>query len=196
MQRTAPELQDLSGETRQTLALYALVDSRTKNVGRQCLMARRFAERGVRFVQVTHSYKWDQHSNLKKDHTSNAFEIDRPIAGLLKDLKRRGLLQDTLVLWGGEFGRTPVAQGKDGRDHNPHGYTMWLAGGGVKPGIQYGATDDYGYYAVDRKVHLHDLHATLLHLLGLHHEKLTYRYAGRDFRLTDVAGEVIKDILA
>ncbi|MBI1916267.1 MAG: DUF1501 domain-containing protein [Planctomycetes bacterium] len=196
MQRTAPELQDLSGETRQTLALYGLDDPRTKNFGRQCLMARRFAERGVRFVQVTHSYKWDQHGNLKKDHASNAFEVDRPIAGLLKDLKRRGLLSDTLVLWGGEFGRTPVAQGRDGRDHNPHGYTMWLAGGGVKAGHHHGRTDDYGYYAVEDKVHVHDLHATILHLLGLDHTKLTYRHAGRDFRLTDVHGNVVKEILA
>jgi hypothetical protein len=196
MQSAAPELQDISGETPETLKLYGLDGPKTKNFGRQCLMARRFAERGVRFVQVTHSYKWDQHDNLKAAHTSNALEVDKPIAGLLKDLKRRGLLQDTLVLWGGEFGRTPVAQGKDGRDHNPHGYTMWLAGGGVKAGLQYGATDDYGYYAMDKKVHLHDLHATLLHLLGLNHQKLTYRYAGRDFRLTDVAGEVVTDILA
>src|SRR5437660_307209 len=196
MQRTAPELQDLSGETRQTLALYALVDSRTKNVGRQCLVARRFAERGVRFVQVTHSYKWDQHGNLKKDHASNAFEVDRPIAGLLKDLKARGLLEDTLVWWGGEFGRTPVAQGGDGRDHNPHGFTMWLAGGGVKAGFSHGETDDYGYYAVRGKVHFHDLHATILHLLGLDHTRLTYRHAGRDFRLTDVHGEVIEEVLA
>ena len=122
--------------------------------------------------------------------------MDKPIAGLLHDLSSRGLLKDTLVLWGGEFGRTPVAQGKDGRDHNPHGYTMWLAGGGVRAGLQYGATDDYGYYAVEGKVHLHDLHATILHLLGLDHKRLTYRYAGRDFRLTDVAGNVVEGILA
>jgi uncharacterized protein (DUF1501 family) len=159
-------------------------------------MARRFAERGVRFVQVTHSYKWDQHDTLKRDHARNALEVDRPIAGLLTDLRRRGLLKDTLVLWGGEFGRTPVAQGRDGRDHNPHGYTMWLTGGGVKGGFRHGATDDYGYYAVDNRVHLHDLHATLLFLLGLDHEKLTYRYAGRDFRLTDVHGRVVRDIVA
>jgi uncharacterized protein (DUF1501 family) len=150
----------------------------------------------VRFIQVTHSYKWDQHENLRREHASNALEVDKPIAGLLTDLKRRGLLKDTLVIWGGEFGRTPVAQSKDGRDHNPHGFTMWLAGGGVKPGIAYGRTDDYGYYAVEDKVHFHDLHATILHLLGLDHKRLTYRYAGRDFRLTDVYGEVIRDILA
>ncbi len=129
-------------------------------------MARRFAERGVRFVQVSHSYKWDQHSGLKKGVARNALEVDRPIAGLLRDLKARGLLDDTLVLWGGEFGRTPTSEGDDGRDHNPHGYTMWMAGGGVKPGLVYGKTDDYGYYAVENKVHVHDLHATILHLLG------------------------------
>jgi hypothetical protein len=196
MQTAAPELQDISGEMPETLQLYGLDDPRTKNFGRQCLMARRFAEQGVRFVQATHSYKWDQHENLKGGHAANAFEVDRPIAGLLRDLKRRGLLDDTLVIWGGEFGRTPVSQGKDGRDHNPEGYTMWLAGGGVRPGTKYGATDDYGYFAVDNKVHLHDLHATILHLLGLDHKRLTYRYAGRDFRLTDVAGEVVRGILA
>jgi uncharacterized protein (DUF1501 family) len=159
-------------------------------------MARRFAESGVRFVQVSHSYKWDQHGGLRKDHASNALEVDKPIAGLIRDLKARGLLEDTLVLWGGEFGRTPTAQGGDGRDHNPHGYTMWMAGGGVKPGIRYGNTDDYGYYAVENKVHLHDLHATMLHLLGLDHERLTYRHAGRDYRLTDVYGNVVREILA
>ena len=150
----------------------------------------------MRFVQVSHSYKWDQHSDLKKGIARNALEVDRPIAGLLRDLKARGLLDDTLVLWGGEFGRTPTSEGDDGRDHNPHGYTMWLAGGGVKPGITYGKTDDYGYYAVENKVHVHDLHATILHLLGLDHTRLTYRYAGRDFRLTDVYGEVVRDIIA
>jgi hypothetical protein len=196
MQAVAPELQDISGETAETQKLYGLDDATTKNFGRQCLMARRFVERGVRFVQVTHSYKWDQHGDLKRDHGRNALEVDRPIAGLLTDLKQRGLLKDTLVWWGGEFGRTPVAQGTDGRDHNPQGFTMWLAGGGVKPGISYGATDDYGYYATENKVHLHDLHATILHLLGLDHKKLTYRHAGRDFRLTDVHGEVVKDIIA
>ena len=141
-------------------------------------------------------YKWDQHNNLKKDIVRNAREIDRAIAGLLHDLKARGLLEDTLVLWGGEFGRTPTSEGDDGRDHNPHGYTMWMAGGGVKAGLTYGKTDDYGYYSVDNKVHVHDLHATILHLLGLDHTKLTYRYAGRDFRLTDVYGDVVRDIIA
>ena len=196
MQAAAPEVQEISGETAATLEHYGLNDEPTKNFGRQCLMARRFAERGVRFVQVSHSYKWDQHSGLKKGVARNALEVDRPIAGLLRDLKARGLLDDTLVLWGGEFGRTPTSEGDDGRDHNPHGYTMWMAGGGVKPGLAYGKTDDYGYYSVENKVHVHDLHATILHLLGLEHTKLTYRYAGRDFRLTDVYGEVVKDIMA
>jgi uncharacterized protein (DUF1501 family) len=163
-------------------------------------MARRFAERGVRFIQVSHSdadVQWDQHGNLRKGHAKNAAEVDRPIAGLLKDLKARGLLQDTLVLWGGEFGRTPAAQGgRDGRDHNPEGFTMWLAGGGVKPGTAYGATDDYGWFAAENKIHIHDLHATLLALLGMDHEHLTYRHAGRDFRLTDVHGHVVTDIFA
>jgi hypothetical protein len=196
MQSVAPELQDISDETAETRKLYGLDQPTTKNFGRMCLMARRFAERGVRFIQVTHSYKWDQHSNLHAEHSRNAQEVDQPIAGLLRDLKRRGLLDDTLVLWSGEFGRTPVAQGGDGRDHNPHGFTAWLAGGGVRAGHRHGATDDYGYYAVDNKVHFHDLHATLLHLLGLDHEALTYRYAGRDFRLTDVHGTVVRDIVA
>jgi hypothetical protein len=196
MQMAAPEMQDITGESNETLKLYGIDQPKTKNFGTQCLMARRFAERGVRFVQVTHSYKWDQHSDLRRDHTSNAAEVDRPIAGLIQDLKATGLLEDTLVLIGGEFGRTPCAQGTDGRDHNPHGFTMILAGGGVKPGYHHGATDEYGYYAVDKKVHIHDLHATMLHLMGMDHLKLTYRYAGRDFRLTDVAGEVAKEILA
>jgi hypothetical protein len=196
MQAAAPRLQDISDESPAMLKLYGLDDEKTRNFGRQCLMARRFAEAGVRFVQVSHSYKWDQHSGLKKDHAANALEVDRPIAGLITDLKARGLLDDTLVLWGGEFGRTPTAQGDDGRDHNPHGYTMWLAGGGIKPGIQYGRTDDYGYYAAENKVHIHDLHATMLHLLGLDHTQLTYRYAGRDFRLTDVHGEIVTGILS
>jgi hypothetical protein len=195
MQAHAPRLLDLSGESKETLKLYGVGEQPTDDFGRQCLMARRCVENGVRFVQVTHN-KWDQHSNLKGDHEKNARETDRPVAGLLKDLKARGLLEDTLVLWGGEFGRTPTAQGKDGRDHNPHGFTMWMAGGGVKGGLAYGATDEWGYYAMEDKVHMHDLHATILHLLGLEHTKLTYRYAGRDFRLTDVYGNVVKDILA
>lgn len=196
MQAEGPGLQDLSQETEVTKKLYGLDNPITEDFGRQCLMARRFSERGVRFVQVSHTYKWDQHERLKRDHESNAAEVDKPIAGLLRDLKSRGLLKDTLVLWGGEFGRTPTAQGSDGRDHNPEAFTMWMAGGGVKAGLSYGATDDYGYYSVENKVHFHDLHATILHLLGLDHLRLTYRYAGRDFRLTDVHGKVVNGILA
>jgi len=199
MQSTMPEAQDVSSESEATRRLYGMDHPVTENFGRQCLMARRFLERGVRFVQVTHSdgeVQWDQHSALYKGHTKNAAEVDKPIAGFLQDLKACGLLEDTLVLWGGEFGRTPTAQGGDGRDHNPNGFTMWMAGGGVKPGIAYGATDDYGYFAQEDKIHIHDLHATLLALLGLNHEKLTYKYAGRDFRLTDVEGRVVKEIFA
>lgn len=196
MQTIAPEIMDLSGESKATKDMYGVGEQPTDNFGRQCLLARRFCERGVRFVQVTHSYKWDQHGDLRNGHSKNAKEVDKPIAGLLKDLKARGLLEDTLVLWSGEFGRTPTAQGTDGRDHNPHGFCCWLAGGGVKGGHTYGATDDYGYYASVDKVHLHDLHATMLHLLGIDHTKLTYRYAGRDYRLTDVAGNVVNGIVA
>jgi hypothetical protein len=199
MQTEMPAVQDLSGETAETLSLYGLDDPVTANFGRQCLLARRFAEAGVRFIQVTHSdakVQWDQHGDLLAGHTEKAAEVDRPIAGLLADLKRRGLLHDTLVLWGGEFGRTPVMQGKDGRDHNPEGFTMWMAGGGVKGGFRYGSTDDYGYYAVENRMHVHDLHATLLHILGLDHLRLTYRHAGRNFRLTDVAGTVHTGVLA
>ena len=196
MQTEAPGLQDLSSESEATKRLYGLDNPVTEDFGRQCLMARRLSEKGVRFVQVSHTYKWDQHENLKRDHEQNAAEVDRPIAALLQDLKSRGLLKDTLVLWGGEFGRTPTAQGSDGRDHNPEAFTIWMAGGGVKPGLSWGATDDYGYYSVENKVHFHDLHATILHLLGLDHRRLTYRYAGRDFRLTDVHGNVVEGILA
>jgi hypothetical protein len=199
MQSAMPDAQDVSTESEATKKLYGMDNPVTANFGRQCLMARRFLERGVRFVQVTHSdseVQWDQHSNLYKGHSKNASEVDKPIAGFLKDLKSRGLLDDTLVLWGGEFGRTPTAQGKDGRDHNPNGFTMWMAGGGVKKGFAYGATDDYGYYAMEDKMHVNDLHATILHLLGINHEKLTYRYAGRDYKLTDLAGVVAKSILA
>jgi Protein of unknown function (DUF1501) len=196
MQAEVPELMDLSRETKETLDLYGIGGERTDNFGRQCLLARRFAEKGVRFIQCTHSYKWDQHDDLKKGHDRNAKEVDRPIAGLLTDLKRRGLLEDTLVWWGGEFGRTPTAQGnRDGRDHNPHAFSMWLAGGCVKGGTAVGATDDFGYYAVENKVHMHDLHATILHLMGLDHEQLTYRSGGRDFRLTDVSGRVVKEVI-
>ena len=199
MQMAMPDAQNVDSETAATKKLYGMENPITANFGRQCLMARRFIERGVRFVQVTHSdseVQWDQHGALYKNHSKNAAEVDKPIAGLLKDLKSRGLLDDTLVIWGGEFGRTPTAQGTDGRDHNPHGFTMWLAGGGVKRGISHGATDDYGYYAQENKVHIHDLHATILALLGINHERLTYRYAGRDFRLTDVEGHVVKEIFS
>ncbi len=199
MQTAMPDAQDLAGETPATRRLYGLDDPVTSDFGRQCLMARRFCERGVRFVQVTHSdseVQWDQHGNLYQGHSKNAAEVDKPIAGLLKDLKSRGMLEDTLVIWGGEFGRTPTAQGTNGRDHNPHGFTVWMAGGGVKGGIAYGATDDYGYYAERDKMHVHDLHATILHLLGINHEALTYRHAGRDFRLTDVEGTVADAILS
>ena len=185
MQASMPEVQDLSAESAATKKLYGIDDPVTENFGRQCLMARRFLEAGVRFVQVTHSdseVQWDQHGELYQGHTKNAAEVDRPIAGFLSDLKARGLLKDTLVLWGGEFGRTPTSQGTDGRDHNPHGFTMWMAGGGVKGGFAYGATDDYGYYALENKMHINDLHATILHILGMDHERLTFRYAGRDFR--------------
>jgi hypothetical protein len=200
MQTELPEIQDLSGETAETLALYGIGDAVTDDFGRQCLLARRFAEAGVRFIQVTHSdskVQWDQHANLREGHAEKASEVDKPIAGLLADLKRRGLLDDTLLLWGGEFGRTPVAEATDnGRDHNPEGFTMWMAGGGVRGGFRYGSTDDYGYYAAENAMHIHDVHATMLALLGIDHEQLTYRYAGRDFRLTDVAGHVHDAIFA
>lgn len=195
MQTEAPGVMDLSGETEATLKLYGIDSPQTENFGRQCLLARRLSEAGVRFVQVSHSY-WDQHESLKEKHAELAFEVDRPIAGLLKDLKARGLLEDTLVIWGAEFGRTPTAQGKNGRDHNPHAFTYWMAGGGVKKGFSYGETDEYGFYARENRVHVHDFHATLLHLLGIDHEKLIYSFGGRDFRLTDLYGKVVHDILA
>lgn len=194
MQTEAPELMKIDGESEATRNLYGLDDSETAAYGRQCLLARRFAEKGVRFIQCSHAY-WDSHSDLTKEHGRLARQVDKPIAGLLRDLKARGLLDDTLVLWGGEFGRTPTVQGNDGRDHNPHAFTMWMAGGGVKRGFSYGRSDDYGFYTVDEKVHVHDLHATMLSLLGIDHEQLTYRHAGRDFRLTDVHGHVVREIL-
>jgi hypothetical protein len=201
MQSHAPSVLDLAREPRETLALYGIDDPVTENFGRQCLLARRFCEAGVRFIQVTYGDNtanpaWDQHSNLPK-HGDHARAVDRPIAGLLTDLKRRGLLEDTLIWWGSEFGRTPYAEKNGtGRDHNPGGFTIWLAGAGVKPGIAIGETDEFGHKAVQHKVHMHDLHATILHLLGLDHERLTFRYSGRDFRLTDVSGQVVRDILA
>ncbi|MDX2178806.1 MAG: DUF1501 domain-containing protein [Bryobacteraceae bacterium] len=196
MQTEAPEAFEVEKESEATKKLYGYDKPETKDFAWQCMLARRLVERGVRFAQCSHSYKWDQHSELVKLHTRNAREVDQPIAALIKDLKSRDLLKDTLVLWGAEFGRTPVAEGGDGRDHNPYGYTMWMAGGGVKPGMVYGATDEFGYYAVEDRMHIHDLHATMLHLLGFNHEQLTYRYAGRNFRLTDVAGQVAHKIIA
>jgi Protein of unknown function (DUF1501) len=195
MQDEVPNLMDWSQESKATQELYGANDRATENFGKQCLLARRFVEAGVRFVEVCHG-DWDQHRQLKQMHDRNALGSDRPIAGLLTDLKARGLLEDTLVIWGGEFGRTPFAQNGDGRDHNNKGYSIWMAGGGVKGGLAYGNTDDYGYEAVENKVHIHDWHATILHLLGLDHEKLTYRHAGREMRLTDVKGNVVKDIVA
>lgn len=200
MQVHAPEVFNLNVETKETQQRYGIGMTTTEDFGKQCLLARRMCEAGVRFVQVNYSDngsnpRWDQHSNLK-EHETHARATDQPVAALLADLKERGLLDDTLVWWGGEFGRTPFAQGKDGRDHNPNGFSIWLAGGGVKPGISYGETDEFGYHAVKNKVHMHDLHATILHLLGLDHEKLTYKYAGRNFRLTDVFGHVVHDIFA
>ena len=199
MQSEMPRVEDLSQESAETQKLYGIDDPMTANFGRMCLLARRFAENGVRFIQVTHSdskVQWDQHSDLKNGHEKNAREVDGPIAGLLYDLKERGLLEDTLVWWGGEFGRTPTVEGSNGRDHNPEGFTMWLAGGGAKAGLHHGATDDYGFYAAQDKVHIHDMHATILALMGMDHERLTYRYAGRDFRLTDVEGNVVREIMA
>ena len=200
MQMHAPDAFDLAGETEATRRLYGLDREETAVFGRQCLLARRLVERGVRFVQLYHTtggfQPWDQHSDLKGGHAKNALATDRPIAGLLRDLQARGLLDETLVIWGGEFGRTPTAQGQDGRDHHPYGFTMWLAGGGVKGGMAHGATDEFGWDAVEDRVHVHDLHATILHLLGLDHEKLTYRHSGRDYRLTDVYGTVVKAIIA
>jgi hypothetical protein len=200
MQAAVPELTSLEGETAATRALYGLDENPSRIFGTQCLLARRLVERGVRFVELlcpqVNGDRWDQHSDLKAGHENNARAVDRPIAGLLKDLKSRGLLESTLVIWAGEFGRTPMAQGTNGRDHNPFGFTIWMAGGGVKGGVIHGATDEYGYYAVENKVSIHDLHATMLHLLGVDHKRLTYRYNSRDMRLTDVYGELITPILA
>ncbi|MBI1247226.1 DUF1501 domain-containing protein [bacterium] len=195
MQDALPALMDTSRETQSTLDMYGIGQNETDGFGKQCLLARRFVEAGVRFVEVTHN-GWDQHRNLKADLQTRAEGCDRPIAGLLQDLKQRDMLKDTLVIWGGEFGRTPAAQGGDGRDHNNKGFTTWMAGGGVKGGYSYGGTDEHGYAAVDKPCHIHDWHATILHLLGLDHKRLTYRYAGRDFRLTDVHGNVATEILA
>lgn len=198
MQNELPDIMDLSDETSETFQLYGIGDGKpSDSFGRQCLLARRLIESGVRHVEVCDEF-WDQHGTLKKGHEARAAATDQPTGGLLADLKRRGLLEDTLVVWGGEFGRTPDTQKKDldGRDHNPKGYTMWMAGGGVKGGMKYGATDEFGYEAVEDRTHLHDFHATILHLMGLDHMKLTYKYAGRDFRLTDVYGRVVNEVIA
>lgn len=200
MQSAVPDLVDVATETSATQALYGIGEKETETFGRQCLIARRLVERGVRFVELlcpnVGADRWDQHGDLKGGHERNALAVDKPIAGLLADLQARGLLENTLVVWGGEFGRTPMAQGSNGRDHNPFGFTMWMAGGGIKGGTVYGATDEYGYYAVENKVEVYDLHATILHLLGIDHKRLTYRFSGRDIRLTDVYGEVLEDLLA
>lgn len=195
MQSEMPELMDLSRESEATRDAYGIGQEETDAFGRQCLLARRLSESGVRFVEVTQG-NWDHHVNLQTALPTACRQIDKPIAGLLADLKQRGLLQDTLVIWGGEFGRTPYAQNGNGRDHNHKGYTTWMAGGGVRGGFSHGATDEHGYEAVEGRCHIHDWHATILHLLGLDHTRLTYRYAGRDFRLTDVHGNVLTDILS
>ncbi|MDA7644837.1 DUF1501 domain-containing protein, partial [bacterium] len=202
MQTAVPELMAFDQETDLTKKMYGL-DSEykpTQIFGRECLLARRLVERGVRFVELTcpnvGADRWDQHGGLKVGHTNNARAVDQPIGALLEDLNGRGLLEETLVIWCGEFGRTPFSQGPDGRDHNPFGFTIWMAGGGVKGGMSYGATDEYGYKAVENRVEIYDLHATMLHLLGMDHTQLTVRFSGRDMRLTDVHGHVIEEILA
>ncbi|MFP6855938.1 MAG: DUF1501 domain-containing protein [Roseibacillus sp.] len=203
MQLTVPEVMSLDDESEATRRMYG-VDAKyihTQTYARQCIIARRLVERGVRFVELTipmvDGYqRWDAHNNLVKNHRDNAKAVDQPIAALLRDLKARGMLEDTLVLWSGEFGRTPFAQGGAGRDHNEYGFSLWMAGGGVKPGIRYGATDQWGYKAVENPLEIHDLHATMLHLLGVDHKKFTYRFSGRDIRLTDVHGHVVEEILA
>jgi hypothetical protein len=203
MQSAVPDLMDLSGESQATRKLYGFDAGyeQTRTYAAQCLIARRLIERGVRFVELTcpkiaGDDRWDQHGGLKGGHERNSLAVDQPIAGLLKDLKSRGLLDSTLVVWAGEFGRTPFAQGADGRDHNPFGYSIWMAGGGAKGGTIYGATDEYGYKVVENKVEMYDLHATMLHLLGMDHKRLTYRWGGRDMRLTDVHGDVIDQVVA
>ncbi len=202
MQTAVPELMDIGGESRATRQLYGLDSTYvpTRTFGMQCLIARRLVERGARFIELTcppvGGDRWDQHSNLRQGHENNARAVDQPMAALLRDLRARGLLEETLVLWAGEFGRTPFAQGSDGRDHNPFGYSVWLAGGGVKPGFAHGETDEWGYKVVQGRVEMYDLHATILHLLGIDHKRLTVRFGGRDMRLTDVHGELVREILA
>ncbi|MEL6841691.1 MAG: DUF1501 domain-containing protein [Bacteroidota bacterium] len=202
MQVSVPEVADLRGESLLTRNLYGMLDEdeHTRNYGAQCLLARRLVERGVRFIELTcpkvKADRWDQHSDLKNGHERNAHAVDQPIAGLLKDLKWRGLLDETLVVFAGEFGRTPFSQAGDGRDHNPSAFSIWMAGAGIKGGTVYGQTDEYGYRVVDKPTTIHDLHATMLHLLGIDHERLTYRFGGRDIRLTDVHGQVLQEILS
>lgn len=208
MQTAVPELMELRGESEATKRLYAMdsPNANTAAYGKQCLLARRLVERGVRFIELTCLMRpsdpgqmgnpWDQHTVLKEGHTEMALQVDQPIAGLIADLKARGLFDQTLVIWAGEFGRTPFAQGVNGRDHNPFGFSIWLAGGGVKRGFIYGQTDEFGYYAVENNMTVYDLWATVLHLLGVDHERLTYRFSGRDYRLSDVHGRVVRDILA
>jgi uncharacterized protein (DUF1501 family) len=204
MQAEMPEVMDISRESQATMQLYGIgegarrtggIDASTDDFGRKCLLARRMVEAGVRFVEIAHG-NWDQHFNLETALGANAHAVDLPIAGLLSDLKSRDMLKDTLVVWAGEFGRSPHAQGGDGRDHNNKAFTLWMAGGGVRGGMSYGTTDDYGYEAIDNKVQIHDLHATMLALLGLDHNALTFNHAGRDFRLTDVDGHVVQEIIA
>ena len=196
MQSAIPQAMDLDDESKGTLDLYGVGQDPTDNFGRQCLLARKFAEAGVRYIQVSTNYIWDHHTKVKAGLIQESAKVDRPMAGLLEDLAQRGMLEDTLVLWGAEFGRTPMVENGDGRGHHPQVFTMWMAGGGVRGGLTYGATDDFGFYPVENPVHMHDLHATLLYLLGIDHRRLTYRHTGRDFRLTDVYGNVVHDILA
>lgn len=200
MQVAVPDLLDLTDESAPTRQLYGVDNPVTQAFGKQCLIARRLVEAGVRFIEVfsprVKADRWDQHNNLKQGHLNNAAAVDQPIAGLIHDLDARGLLDSTIVLWGGEFGRTPSSQGSTGRDHNPFGYSVFLAGGGFRAGYQHGATDEFGYYAIQGKVHLHDLHATILHQMGIDHKRLTYRYAGRDYRLTDVHGRVVQQLIS
>jgi hypothetical protein len=207
MQTAVPELMELTGESEATKRLYGMdsANAATAAYGKQCLLARRLVERGVRFIELTCLMRpadpgqsgnpWDQHSVLREGHTEMALQVDQPISGLIKDLKSRGLLEQTLIVWAGEFGRTPFAQGSNGRDHNPFGFSIWLAGGGIKRGFIYGSTDEFGYYAVENKMTVYDLWATVLHLLGVDHERLTYRFSGRDYRLSDVHGRVMREVL-
>ncbi len=196
MQSAMPQIMSLSDESKETLELYGVDQEPTNNFARQCLLARKFAEQGVRYIQVSTDYTWDHHTKNNDGLVKECAQVDRPIAGLLTDLARRGLLEDTLVVWGSEFGRTPTVENGDGRNHHPAAFTMWMAGGGVRGGFTYGSTDDFGFHPVENPVHMHDFHATLLYAMGLDHKRLTYRYAGRDFRLTDVFGNVQQAMFA